>query len=115
MTPEGVRLIPTLYIRGSKTGKHGRAVRSKTFVVIAPSRSLPLTFVMQPAKLDSSRLSIQTTAPLRSRLGKYLRNPHFFRAATVRERWSETRIDRQDWLSYLAPRRKVSGIGRIRH
>src|SRR5258708_10950746 len=75
------------------------------------SVSMPLTLVMQPAKLDSSRLSIQTSAPLRSRLGKYLRDQHFFRSATVRERWSETRTDRQNCLSYLAPRRKVSGIG----
>jgi hypothetical protein len=29
MAPEGARLIPTLYKRGSKAGRHGSAVRSK--------------------------------------------------------------------------------------
>jgi hypothetical protein len=50
MTPEGARLIPTLNIRGSKSGWHGRVVRSKLSMRIAivlvwalwlPAQSLP--------------------------------------------------------------------------
>jgi hypothetical protein len=47
MTPEGVRLIPTLYVRGSKAGGHGRVVRSKERNKKGRRKRLPFLFVFR--------------------------------------------------------------------